>query len=144
MLVLGSTLEELRHAYAKRFGVSGINPQMNIDDLIADPDRNDLILRHLAERLAPWRAAPESRTLSADSEPQREPEPEPAELELYPAAPLPAVSATSPSPRSVVVHGYDERRFGSQQVLGELLQREKVKQGRRRWSLSRFCVHKLR
>lgn len=110
---LSATLEELRHAYAKRFGVSGINPQMIIDDLIADPDRNDLILRQLAERLAPWRAAAEP-----------EPKHEPVEQVLYPAAPPPMVDAAPPLPRSLVVHSYDESRFGSQHALRELLQRK--------------------
>jgi MinD-like ATPase involved in chromosome partitioning or flagellar assembly len=112
---LGATLEELRHAYAKRFGTSGINPQMIIDDLIADPDRNDLILRQLAERLAPWRASSE---LGAEAVC------EPVAPELYPVAPSPTVSTVPAPPCSAAVHGYDERRFGSQQALRELLQRK--------------------
>jgi MinD-like ATPase involved in chromosome partitioning or flagellar assembly len=108
---LSATLDELQTAYSKRFGGSAINPQAMIDDLIAGSERNDLLLRQLAERLAPWCARSE---------------PIVAELELN-AAPPPTAAVVTPSShsrRAAPVHHYDERRFGSQQSLLDLLQRQ--------------------
>ncbi|MDB6060642.1 MAG: cobyrinic acid ac-diamide synthase [Verrucomicrobiaceae bacterium] len=109
---LAATLDEIQRAYAKRFGGSAINPQSMIDELIAEPERNELTLRQLAERLAPWSPAAEQSVQL---------EPTVVMAEHAPAENAPLVSVTA---RIAPVHCYDEHRFGSQQMLLDLLQRQ--------------------
>lgn len=115
---LAAMLDELQHAYRQRFGGETQDPQAMLDALIADPEKNKLLLSQLAERLSPWFPQPERQP-----EPQLQLQPlstasdfidSPALPVLLPAAPLPNVAMR--------VHGFDEERFGSQQVLLKLLQ----------------------
>jgi MinD-like ATPase involved in chromosome partitioning or flagellar assembly len=112
---LAATLDELQRAYSKRFGSSAVNPQSIIDDLIADPERNDLVLRQLAERLAPWRHHSEQETAGVALTPVEQT----VDHNSLPAEPV------APQRGSITVHRYDERRFGSQQALLDLLQRQR-------------------
>lgn len=102
---------DLAHAYQKRFGEPAIALSETIDALLAAPERNDAMLREVAARLQPWL-----------------PEPPPPTPELAaPASPPVAIAAPplSVASRPLPTHRFDERRFGSQQALLELLQRQR-------------------
>ena len=137
---LAETLQALHRSYLQRFAQPAIEPLSLIDALIALPERNDLLLRDLAARLKPWRTdlptdlSPfETPPLLTAIEPlpileKREPAPL-ASVEA-PALEVVAAPAVEASPEAAVPverilpHRYDERRFGSQQALLELLRRQ--------------------
>jgi hypothetical protein len=131
-------LNALHHSYLKRFAQPAIEPLALIDALIALPERNDFLLRDLAVRLKPWRTELPTfetpPTLGPDAietgvAPAVEENAIVYESTLNTATLNQAVgderdAAVVVAPRTVVPHRYDERRFGSQQALLELLRRQ--------------------
>lgn len=101
---VGRLLQELHTIYMQRFQQSALDPLALVDALAAAPQRDDELLRRLAERLEPWRTQAAAELLPA-------PRGEAATVE--PAVPLPRLA-----------HGYDEQRYGPQQSLLELLRRQ--------------------
>ena len=107
-------LRELHGDYLQRFGQPAFDPMALIEALTEMPERNDALLRQLAERLQPWHR-------EAQSDASVEPPPAPS---ISPAAALlPLSTPASTSTTVPLQHSFDERRFGSQQVLLELLRR---------------------
>lgn len=102
---LAAACEEIQRAYGERFGSAPPDAQAAIDALLADPDANAGQLRQIAERVAAWMpVAPLAQAALADMH--------------VPA--LPQTDECTPLART---HRYDERRFGSQQTLLSLLQK---------------------
>ncbi len=154
---LGRLLRELHGNYLQRFQQPAIDLVPLVDALVKAPERNDRLLRQLAERLKPWRREELAIPVSDQQAPLLQPLHEPASNvvddavaavappsvavpELPVAVPvLPAVapmlSTTAAAPSTVgdepaqpvtfpsAMHRFDERRFGSQQTLIELLRR---------------------
>lgn len=129
---LAELLNEALRIYWRRFGVSAIDPRALIDKLIAAPGRDDALLRELAERLRPWCAAAEAPSAPQSDiivkapmvpmEPFAADAPAQTPLGLFDAPPPAHGAALAAAPG--ITHRYDERRFGSQQALLELLQRQ--------------------
>jgi MinD-like ATPase involved in chromosome partitioning or flagellar assembly len=140
-----SIIEKLHQGFLQRFAEPAVEPLALLDTLLALPERNDDLLRTLAARLQPWRADPPP--LLTHVEPARDVARDVLQNDVAHdgaaghsewdrngvdrAAPqsIPLVveaqggsKAVSPQP---MPHGYDERRFGSQQALLELLQRQR-------------------
>ncbi|HSB96869.1 MAG TPA: MinD/ParA family protein, partial [Spongiibacteraceae bacterium] len=141
---LAETVQALHRSYLQRFAQPAIEPLTLIDALIALPERNDLLLRDLAAQLKPWRTElPHDlpHDLSQFETPPLltavEPLPVVVNLESVPlsnveipALEIGAAPSIESSPETavpverVLPHRYDERRFGSQQALLELLRRQ--------------------
>ncbi len=147
---VGRLLRELHNSYLQRYQQPAIDLLPLVEALARTPERNDRLLRQLAERLKPWRrdvvAEAQPSLLETQSlllQPQSSlPQAQPASKE----APTPVIevqrialappgsaltetrSASSPLPGASgaigAAHGFDERRFGSQQTLLDLLQRK--------------------
>lgn len=111
---IANAVDEICRGYTAKTGLPALDPIQLVDQLLANSDRHEELLGVLAERLLPWMPAPEMST--AIELPGFLPETKrvPQEQE----APIPT---SPPVPR---VHRYDERRFGSQTMLLELLQRQ--------------------
>ncbi len=122
---LGRLLRELHASYLQRYQQPAIDVVPLIDALTQAPERNERLLRLLAERLKPWRREQEKKeeAVPADEAPVAEPlaiiEPE-REPEVVAPPPVATRAAVLP------FHRFDERRFGSQQALIELLQRKEA------------------
>lgn len=128
-------VDQLHHGYLQRFSVAAIAPLALLEALMAVPERNDNLLRELAAKLKPWRAEPP--LLLTNVEQTGEP------IVPTAAGPIdqPAAMIAAPATESQLAdfvgnelaapteplspHRYDERRFGSQQTLLELLQRQR-------------------
>jgi flagellar biosynthesis protein FlhG len=145
---LAEALEELNRTYLQRFAQPALEPLALIEALIALPERNDLLLRDLAARLKPWRndlptfeipppmltavepLPTDCETPASQSIPVAEDKPpamdvmENAAASITPAIPSTMDAAPQVAARILPPHSYDERRFGSQQALLELLQRQ--------------------
>jgi len=115
-------LEEAQRIYLRRFGQPAVDSMALIEALVTAPERNDEILRALADRLRPW--------LSQEVSPPCDVEPEtPASIAAAtPVAPPDLFSSGGTMGPSTLAHAigtlphrYDERRFGSQQALLDLL-----------------------
>ncbi len=126
---VAETLDALNRSYLKRFAQSAVEPLALIDALIALPERNDHLLRDLAARLKPWRV--ELSTFEATL-------PTLGSVEFVEAAPIAGSelaetivdhvdidTAVLAPQRTTLPHGYNERRFGSQQALLELLKSQR-------------------
>ena len=115
---IANTVDEICRSYTAKTGLPAIEPIHLIDQLRADPDRHQDLLRVLAERLAPWlpvAAIPAPMSLPAIDAP----------LPVMDVEAVPLDVAESSLPTQIPrVHHYDERRFGSQTMLLELLQRQ--------------------
>jgi hypothetical protein len=140
---LAATLAVLNRSYLKRFGESIVEPLTLIDALIAMPERNDHLLRDLAARLKPWRGDLQNlEALPSAASFESERTGDKSELAAQPIVIVDdtvadntvvaddssadnVVIAVSPTARILSPHRYDERRFGSQQALLELLQRQR-------------------
>ncbi len=137
---LTSLLEDSHRAYIRRFGQPAIDPLTLLEALMAAPERDDQLLRELALRLQPWQepvagdaiAAPAPPLLDPYTVPTLSATPEAGEPAPAPSMPGPVqlpsfaalpVAVEIPKPASRLRHRYDERRFGSQQALLELLKR---------------------
>src|SRR5690606_36043313 len=108
---LGELLQALHDHYLERFGAPAVDPLRLLATLAAEPERNDALLRQLAQQLAPWLPAPE---------------PLPAPLPETPAAPLAAAPAMAPAPPPPArAHGFDAGRFGPQEQLLERLRQHR-------------------
>ena len=125
-------IESLHEVYLKRFAESAIAPLALLDTLLALPERNDNLLRALATRLQPWGAQPPpllTQVEEAEPAPATLPVASNPEVDEVAEIPLATVAAADsdpdPAPRHFAPHRYDERRFGSQQALLELLQRQR-------------------
>jgi hypothetical protein len=88
----------------QRFQQPALDPLALVDALAAAPQRDDELLRRLAARLEPWRAE--------------------AVVEPIPGEGDDVVAPEPPAPALRLVHGYDERRYGPQQSLLDLLRRQ--------------------
>lgn len=116
---LSALLNEVGRAYSDRFHEPVFNLSAAIDALMSAPERNDQLLRQLAEQLKPWQAdlpSPESPIAGTFIAP------EPAVNAVATASIAANNAATRARPSAI--HHYDERRFGNQTVLLELLQRQ--------------------
>ena len=117
---LAQLLGEVAAAFSDRFGAPAVDVMTTVDALVSAPQRSDEILRQLADKLRPWRTeAEDTHTPSAAV---------PAEL-IHAAVttahnPAPARESAAPAPRRFTAHHYDERRFGKQALLLELLRRQ--------------------
>ncbi len=116
---LEQLLAEVARAYSDRFGTPAMDIQAAVETLLSAPQRNDDTLRRLAEKLRPWQgeeAAPAGSEqaagafIAADA--------------TAAARTLMPVKKAEPLPRPFAIHHYDERRFGNQTMLLELLQRQ--------------------
>lgn len=112
---VGQLLRELSEGYVQRFGSPPQDPLDVVGDLMTAPQRNDVLLRQLAQRLAPWRA-------------EQAPPPAVAVVESPAVAIVGASGGVPPQlplavAESSLPHAYDTRRFGSQERLLELLRR---------------------
>jgi MinD-like ATPase involved in chromosome partitioning or flagellar assembly len=140
--VAARIVEELHQGYMQRFAEPAIAPQAVLDTLLALPERNDDLLRTLAARLQPWRAEPPPLLTQVEL-PNAVPgngEPDRGEASGIGANAIETSgsgvgsvemngvdieSGATVAPRRSVPHAYDESRFGSQQALLELLQRQR-------------------
>ncbi len=106
---IAAAVDELCRAYTAKTGLPALDPIQLVDNLIQHRERHEQLLRVLAERLAPW--LPIDETVAVENVSSDE-----VVVENVPAAPTPLPVRQ--------VHRYDERRFGSQAMLLELLQRQ--------------------
>lgn len=154
---LGRLLRDLHGSYLQRFQQPAIDLVPLVDALVKAPERNDRLLRQLAERLKPWRreelmtavaggdvvasapplmpvppllSAAEPLLPAEQASPVEQPIPQLEPLSTVVAAsstvaavPSTVVEPAPPAPSLAVTHSFDERRFGSQQTLIELLRR---------------------
>jgi len=133
---LAALLDEAQQAYTRRFGQppAAMDVMGLIDTLASAPERNDEQLRALAERLRPWmvQEAPEP-TPAADA--LIETHIEASGVETSGVATPAGLFINTDAPARPdgagpdLAHRYDERRYGSQQALLELL-RSQGKGGR--------------
>jgi len=117
---LAQLLAEVACAYSDRFGAPAVDVLATVDAMVSAPQRNDEMLRQLAAKLRPWQgdSAPTGSAHTAGTF---------IATDTAAAASARAsmsVEKTEPQPRSFAVHHYDERRFGNQAMLLELLQRQ--------------------
>lgn len=107
---LAGLVREVHDAYLQRFGTPAVDPLRLLVALTESPERDDVLLRQLAQQLAPWLPEPEP--------------PVPMTLPVPPAvAPSPGQPAV-PSP-STLAHGFDAGRYGSQELLLERLRQQR-------------------
>ena len=115
---LAVMLDEVMRAYSDRFGAPVTDLAKAIDTLLSAPERNDELLRQLADKLKPWQSAASAVTA------------QPIAATFIAAETMAAAAARAsivlepPAPKPIAIHRYDERRFGNQNVLLELLQRQ--------------------
>ena len=109
---LRDLLEVVHAAYVQRFKQSAINPAVLVQALIDCTDRDDQTLRELADSLQPW-ATPKAPAVQSSQEPTI--------VESVVESPIVAVLKPRVIPRP---HNYNSDRFGSQESLLELLQRQ--------------------
>ncbi len=140
---LSALMEAVGSAFTDRFGAPPSDTSALIDALISAPERNDEVLRALATKLQPWQtespaldAAQIASTFIAKANPACTDHLTAAnclenESDLPPtvdAAALAPVQEDAPENAAnrphLAIHYYDERRFGNQQMLLELLQRQ--------------------
>lgn len=137
---LAQLLAEVACAYGDRFGAPAIDVLTSIDALVSAPQRDDELLRRLAEKLRPWQrdepavaeqVTTEQAVVAQKVVVQKVVEPTAAmpvvpvsSSAAYTAEQIPAVAPTVKRPRPFAIHRYDERRFGNQDMLLELLQRQ--------------------
>lgn len=112
---LAQLLEVATEHYHRRFGEPPVDLAAWLDRLATAPERDDELLRRLADRLRAWWTEPVILTAPAPAPaPAPEPEPEtPPVAESVAAAASPGPAA----PTAPAMHHYDQRRFGSQQAL---------------------------
>jgi len=117
---LTQLLGEVGGAYSDRFCAPPTDLLATVDTLLSAPERNDEMLRQLAQKLRPWLGE------IAPAAPEHKPSEEvTAELvEAIPANSAMASRQTGPRAQLPATHHYDERRFGNQTMLLELLQRQ--------------------
>ncbi|MDY0007178.1 MAG: MinD/ParA family protein [Spongiibacteraceae bacterium] len=102
------TLQALFETYRQQYGGSPLDILALINELVQCEDRDDQLLRAIHDKVEAWGAKPPPALPSAPAEP--------------PPASLPVASAAPPANRGAArAHGFDERRFGSQQALVALL-----------------------
>lgn len=120
---LAQLLTEASCAYSDRFGAAALDVLTTIDTLLSAPQRNDKMLRQLAEKLRPWQSdsAPigSEHTAAAFIA---------ADTAVTDSVSMPVESNSKetrePQSRTFAIHHYDEHRFGNQAMLLELLQRQ--------------------
>ena len=121
---LAQLLAEVGCAYSDRFGAPAVDVLAMVDALLSAPQRNDEMLRQLAAKLRPWQS--ESAPIGSEQAAG-------AFIASDTAAAVPASAGVSisvekveprPRTRTFAIHHYDERRFGNQAMLLELLQRQ--------------------
>lgn len=118
-------LSEVARAYSDRFGEPAVDVATTIDALVSAPERNDELLRQLAAKLQPWqeeKATADSKQTAGVFLSQ-----EVVDTAAITAAEIETVDPVEkamPRPRTYAIHHYDERRFGNQAMLLELLQRQ--------------------
>lgn len=116
---LHQLLDEAMHVYQRRFGQPAMDMLAVIDNLAKAPERNDQLLRELAERLRPWLAQDTVETEVVAGQVVEPQSGSAANLFITPKS-----TAIAMTPAAVRTHRYDERRFGSQQALLEFLQKQ--------------------
>jgi flagellar biosynthesis protein FlhG len=114
---LAQLLAEVSCAYSDRFGTPAVDVSMAIDALLSTPQRSDETLRQLAAKLRPWQSESESAGSEHTAGVFIADDP------IVPAK-APTNMETEPRSRSFAIHHYDERRFGTQTMLLELLKRQ--------------------
>lgn len=126
---VGRLLRELHASFLQRYQQPAIDLLPLVEALARAPERNDRLLRQLAERLKPWRREEPPMALQSLPAAPRVTDAVTAEAPSSLQAAPPASPARPPIPAAAVVvasgvaHRFDERRFGSQQALLELLRR---------------------
>lgn len=128
---LSSLLTEVVRAYGDRFGAPIIDVATVIDTLISSPERNDETLRELAAKLQPWQqeqSVEEPLQIASTFIEEKATLPVAAETVSLPSVtveePTTVEEPAQPQQRAHAIHHYDERRFGNQTMLLELLQRQ--------------------
>ncbi len=134
---LARLLAEVSAAYSDRFGTPAVDVQAAVDTLLSAPERDDEILRALAAKLRPWQSgfqtlesAQTASTFIADDATVSAGEMTVGADDMAVIADDLAVidgtttEKTGPARRAHAIHHYDERRFGNQTMLLELLQRQ--------------------
>ena len=124
---LAKLLAEVTSAYSDRFGAPPVDMLAMIDTLLSAPERDDEMLRELAGKLRPWQSeskalesAQTASTFIADAIID-----EGAVIDKIDAITIPTITEkVEPKQRIHAIHHYDERRFGNQAMLLELLQRQ--------------------
>ncbi|HET8710960.1 MAG TPA: MinD/ParA family protein [Spongiibacteraceae bacterium] len=114
-------LAEVARAYSDRFGSPAVDVLTTVDALLSAPQRNEELLGALASKLQPWFAEQQpASTGSVQSVDNFVAEPAVVVATKPPITPQKPVTR----PRAHTIHHYDERRFGNQTMLLELLQRQ--------------------
>jgi MinD-like ATPase involved in chromosome partitioning or flagellar assembly len=114
--------------YTQRFGAPPLDLLEWVERLTSAPQRDDDLLRQLAARLSPWQAEPMptpavpavpavSTAITTETPIPIPVVAEPVSAAIDPPAGQPAAAAND----ATGTHRYDQRRFGSQQALLELL-----------------------
>ena len=117
---LAQLLTEVARAYSDRFGAPAVDALAMVDAMMSAPQRNDEVLRQLAEKLRPWQA--ESAPTGSEHTASTFIADDSAAAASVRASMV--VEKTEPRPYTYAIHHYDERRFGNQAMLLELLQRQ--------------------
>ncbi len=161
---LQKLLQESVEAFTKRYSEAPVNSLRLVEQLVQSPERDDQLLRDIADRVKPWSALSNtpptaelagsidivpvpgsessvepSSAQSSESDSPSESAPEP-KLKPEPKAPEPEAELkakpcreTSPeiaaavvhsNPATAAIHHYDAARFGSQEHLLDMLQRQ--------------------
>lgn len=140
---LQQLLQEGIEAFSKRFKVSPVDNLKLVEQLLLEPERDDQVLRDIAELVAPWSVLSntpptaelvEKSTAGDDQQPVSPgiPEANPdlsspplLQVEVVDQSPGPKMTATTKVSSTVsVINRYDSNRFGSQEKLVDILQRD--------------------
>lgn len=156
--LLCELLQEGAQAFIKRYDALPVDALEIVDHLVQSPERDDQLLRQIADRVKPWGSwvsvptveellhgepSKEGRDEDVASDPAGGPEPEPgpqsSTLSVNPnpldwVDPLDGAAAVEPELPAAVetslvndirLHQYDRERFGSQEHLLDLIQRQR-------------------
>ena len=126
---LAKLLIEVMSAYSDRFGAPAVDVLAMIDGMLSAPERNDEMLRELAAKLQPWqsesKALESAQTASTFIAAGTVVVENNVSNDAVDVAAIPTMmEKVEPKQRTHTIHHYDERRFGNQAMLLELLQRQ--------------------